>query len=100
MIRLFGIINKYKILAYGKQQEEPIIVLLDKLRNNVGAHQSGSSSPSDNNAFKQSLALIDKLFEPKFKVYDQKTYPLAVDRILEPLKRGIQEYVRNLQHQH
>nr|PZN47866.1 MAG: hypothetical protein DIU61_19435 [Bacteroidota bacterium] len=22
------------------------------------------------------------------------------DRILEPLKRGIQEYVRNLQHQH
>jgi hypothetical protein len=96
VIRLFGIVNKYNILAYGKQQGEKIIVLLDKMRNNVGAHQSGSSLPSDDNAFRQSLALIDELFNPQFKIEEQKTYPLAVDRVVEPLKTGIQEYVRSL----
>lgn len=94
-IRLFGIVNKHGILRFGKTNEISVMILLDSIRNNVGAHSSGRRIASKA-AFRDSILLINELFKTSFDAEKEMSYPLAIDAVLEPLKDQVVEFIESL----
>ncbi len=93
VIRVFGILDSYGIMKYGKDNKIKVICLIDKLRNNVGAHSSGKNI-SRRNDLKKSLALINELFRTNHDIENATEYPLAIDHVLLPMKDKVLEFIR------
>ena len=95
VIRLFGILNSKGILKHGKENNSEIIILIDTLRNNIGAHSTGRRVSEKNNLKKATL-LINKLFKRNINLDGVEHYILSVDSVLEPMKNQAIEYIKNM----
>ena len=96
VIRLFGILNKKKLLKYGKENKIDIIVLIDLLRNEIGAHQSGRRV-RDRGKLKKATKLINDLFDQELDIEDVGNYLLAVDNVLEPMKNKVTKFIKEFE---
>lgn len=94
LIRLAGIINEYKIIAHGKSHNVTVVVLLDLLRNKIGAHQFGNSK---SNNFHKLIGLINDVCGTAFVADDLNIHPLAIDATVEKIKDQVKAFVKSLE---
>lgn len=97
IIRLFGILNSKGIAAYGKKNHIKLVVLIDILRNHIGAHSTGRGTSSLSQVKKATL-LVNELFGRNDSVDDVQYFHLSVDSVLLPMKNQVIELVKSLAH--
>jgi hypothetical protein len=95
VIRLFGILDGHRLIKCGVFLESDVIKLLKLLRNNVGAHSTGTK-PSDKTSIRRAKKLIKKLFDRSISDESVEYYTLSIDSILFPMKERIKEFIRDL----
>ena len=98
IIRLYGILDQYKVIQVGKESTEPKgkhIKILYKLRPKVGAHSSGYRNSKDYDARKLTK-LIRENYDPYIGDDQGQHYNLAIDTVLYKLKEGYIQFVHLL----
>ena len=96
VIRLYGLLEKYKIMYSGrKAYDNKLMILLYELRPKIGAHSSGRSA-TDRGHLKKATGLINELFDRTIDSNQVQHYMLPVDTVLAPMKEMAIQFVKSL----
>jgi hypothetical protein len=99
IIRLYGILDQYKVIQAGKESTEPIskpINILYQLRQKVGAHSSGYRNPRSNDA-RRLTRIIQENIDLSIGDEQARHFNLAIDTVLFEIKQGCVEFVQSLE---
>jgi hypothetical protein len=99
IIRLYGILDEYKIIKAWKQSEsqdkdDPCIEILYLLRPKVGAHSRGYRNPKKSDVQKVTR-LIQKHLDSSVEDESVRHFLLAIDTVLYNLKEHCKDFVRS-----
>jgi hypothetical protein len=96
VIRLYGILEKYRILYLGrKSYNNKLMILLYELRPKIGAHSSGRSVPNKAH-LRKATEIINELFDKDIDSDQVQHYMLPVDTVLAPMKELAIKFVKSL----
>jgi hypothetical protein len=96
IIRLYGILDQYKVLTAGKKLNNPYINILYGLRQKIGAHSSGYRNPKDYDARKLTK-LIQEHLDPSIGDERVHHFNLAIDTVLYKMKEDCIKFIRSLE---
>jgi hypothetical protein len=96
IIRLFGILDEYRVITAGKEASNPYTHILAILRHNVGAHSRGYRNPERTEVPKVTQ-LIQEHLDPSVLAEDVRHFNLSIDTVLHRLKEHCVRFVRSLE---
>lgn len=95
VIRLFGILDKYGVIRYGVLNDSDVNKLIKRLRNKLGAHNTGRSL-TDKADLREATKIINRLYDKNVNLEQVTEYAIAIDKVLEPMKNQVIEFVKTL----
>ncbi|GHN02376.1 hypothetical protein WSM22_38650 [Cytophagales bacterium WSM2-2] len=96
VIRLYGILEKYRIMYSGrKAYNNKLMILMYELRPKIGAHSSGRSA-TDKAHLRKATDLINELFDRNIDSNQVQHYMLPVDTVLAPMTELALQFVKSL----
>jgi hypothetical protein len=96
IIRLFGILDEYRVITAGREASNPYTHILAILRHNVGTHSRGYRNPGRTEVRKVTR-LIQEHLDPSVLDEDIRHFNLAIDTVLHRLKEHCVTFVRSLE---
>ncbi|MCB0397590.1 MAG: hypothetical protein KDD36_13125 [Flavobacteriales bacterium] len=93
IIRIYGVLDEYKLLEKNNRKKSKALQLIHILRNKVGAHQNGLQRPK-----KKYLRKVNELFKElrirEMEIDKISNFDLAIDSVLLKLKNALVEDIR------